>query len=746
MCLITKEDRYYIENKYHFADQPFDAFKRMAYHGIEYDPSTGLDDNDMQKMLAEKAASLEGQPHSVIKAELFALVLDNTRIEVSEHDDFVGIWSWNRPLSSFTVKRWHEEILPVFPEETRRLHESSEAGGSFGWLDFDHTVPDWDSLMELGFPGILERARKNRDILAKKGRLTEKKEALFCGIETEYLAVLRLLKRFAAYASTKRFPRAEKIAACMRRLHDGAPQCMYDAMQMIYLYFMISESIENYQVRSLGYGLDGTLKRFYEQDLRKGVAEKELQSLMATFLLQWSSIGNYWGQPFYLGGTNLDGTTKVNALSRMILDVYDKLGIYNPKIQIKIGKTTPKDFIFKALEMIRGGNSSIVFCNEDHITKALMSGGATYEEALDSVISGCYEYKVKCQGIDMTVQYPNPVKPISLVFDNGFDRITGRQYGLKTGDVTEFKCFKEFYNAYRIQLVDMLNRDIQALDRIATKINDVNPSLLFSATIPACVETMTDALDGGIENLTEIVFGGVGTAADSLMAVYELVFEKKETTLTELKRALEANWEGYETLRIKALRCRHKYGNGDVMTDYYANEILRIVREEVLSGKTNSHGGRMQLEAHSARAFIINGEKTAATPDGRRAGEEISKNASPTPGADRNGITALIESATALNTDLCNTGFCLDAMMHPSAVSGEEGIMAMYGVLMSYIDRGGGSIHFNVFNAETLKDAQKHPEKYRNLQVRVCGWNVLWNNLPKSEQDAYILRAESVAS
>ncbi len=745
MMLISEQDRHYIENKYHFADREFDAFKRWNYHGEEFDPSTGLDDDAMREMLAAKAAELAGQPHPVIKAELFALVLDNTRIEVNEHDAFVGIWSWNRPLRRFTADPWQEEILPCFPEERKRLKESSEAGGSFGWLDFDHTVPDWDSLMELGFPGILARARACYSALAERGALTEKKEAFFRGLETEYLAVLRLLDRFARYARTKGSPRAEKIASCMQRLHDGAPQCMYDAMQLIYLYFMISESIDNYQVRSLGYGLDGTLYPFYEKDRREGVPEEELRSLMAHFLLQWSSIGNYWGQPFYLGGTNMDGSTKVNSLSRMILDVYDTLNIYNPKIQIKIGKSTPKDFVLQALEMIRGGNSSIVFCSEDHITKALMTGGATYEEALDSVISGCYEYKVKRKGIGMSCQYPNPVKPVSLVFDNGFDRVTGRQFGLKTGDVTGFGSFGEFYEAYRKQLVYMLEEDWRALDRIATKINDVNPSLLFSATIPECVETMTDALDCGIENLSGFTFGGVGTAADALMAVYELVYEKKETTLAELKKALEANWEGYEGLRAKALKCRHKYGNGDVMADSYAREILRLVREEVLGGKVNSHGGRLQLEAHSARAFIINGEKTAATPDGRKAGEEISKNASPTPGADRSGITALIESAVALSPDLCNNGFCLDAMLHPSAVAGEEGLEAFYGVLMSYMRRGGASIHFNIFNTETLRDAQRHPEKYKNLQVRVCGWNVLWNNLPKSEQDAYILRAENAA-
>ena len=144
-------------------------------------------------------------------------------------------------------------------------------------------------------------------------------------------------------------------------------------------------------------------------------------------------------------------------------------------------------------------------------------------------------------------------------------------------------------------------------------------------------------------------------------------------------------------------------------------------------------------------SFIVHGEKTAATPDGRKRGEEMSKNASPHPGMDRNGITALIHSATTIDTALANVGFCLDVMLHPTAVQGDNGVEILYQVMRTYMDKGGQSIHFNIFNADTLRDAQAHPERYENLQVRVCGWNVLWNNMSKTEQDAYILRAENIA-
>ena len=147
---------------------------------------------------------------------------------------------------------------------------------------------------------------------------------------------------------------------------------------------------------------------------------------------------------------------------------------------------------------------------------------------------------------------------------------------------------------------------------------------------------------------------------------------------------------------------------------------------------------------HSAMQFVWQGEKTEATPDGRKTGDEISKNASPVVGMDKNGVTALVRSASALKPYTFPESFCVDVMMHPSAVQGEDGLVAMRGVLYTYLKNDGMSIQFNVFDPKQLRDAQVHPEKYQNLQVRVCGWNVLWNNLSKKEQDAYILRAENI--
>ncbi|MBQ3075913.1 MAG: formate C-acetyltransferase/glycerol dehydratase family glycyl radical enzyme, partial [Clostridia bacterium] len=182
----------------------------------------------------------------------------------------------------------------------------------------------------------------------------------------------------------------------------------------------------------------------------------------------------------------------------------------------------------------------------------------------------------------------------------------------------------------------------------------------------------------------------------------------------------------------------------DPLADTYAAAMAHFFTNKV-NNVPNEKGGVYKAICHSARGFIRHGLATGATPDGRRAGEELSKNASPVVGMDKKGVTALIASALKLRPEAFHESFCLDVMLHPSTVSGEEGFDVFRSLLTTYLKGDGQSIQFNIFNAETLRDAQQNPEKYRNLQVRVCGWNTLWNNMSKAEQDAYILRAESSA-
>lgn len=745
--IVSDKDRRVIENKYHLTDKEHDPFNRFKYHGYGYDESTGLDDDEIKAGLAALSDSLKGEPHPIIKAKLFEYVLKNTRIDINEHDYFVGIYTWDRVLEPHTVNKWiyeaADKVALVLGD--RKRDDLSATGYVWTSLDYHHNVPDWDSIAKLGLVGMLDRLDIAYRGFLEMGELTESREIFYRAARTELCAVISLVERMYEYSLSKSFGKQPIISESLKNLVSGAPQTTLDMLQLMYVYFMTSESTDLFQVRTLGYGLDGTLYPFFKNDIESGRFTKdEIASFIGYFMLQFSAIGNYWGQPLYLGGTNPDGTTRVNELSRLILDVYDELGIYNPKIQIKYSKSTPRDFLDRALKMIIGGTTSIVFCNEETIIKAMMRGGATYEEACMAVVKGCYEYAVRGDSVAISCNVFNALKPVELVFNNGTDPMTEIAVGLETGEVTEFKEFKDFWHAYLAQLDYAVSETLRSITEFEKYAYEVNPSLMLSLTLPACANTLTDAYDCGVRNVSDMWFTGLGTATDAVMAVYELVYETRVTTLDELKKALKCNWIGYEDLRARALSCKHKYGNGDRIADLYAGEIHRFFASR-FNGAKNGHGGNIEYELHSARSFIDMGRQTGATPDGRLAGEEFSKNASPTMGMDKKGITALIRSATSLDLSIADSGTCLDCMLHPSSVQGEEGREILYGVLSTYMSLGGASIHFNIFNADTLRDAQRHPEKYQSLQVRVCGWNVLWNNMSRDEQDAYIKRAEAIA-
>ena len=743
---MFNHDKKFIENKYHKTDKPFDPYARMAYHGYDYDKRTGLGDEEIKDGLSRLYEKIKSLPHPVAKAYAVKYVLENTKIDINEHDFFVGFWSVNRLANCITQDKWNEEVFNnILPELKNKMHDMNESGAIAIWPDFDHVVPDWDAILNLGFPGLKKRAEKYKELHRKNNTLTPETEAFFDGIIIEYTAIIDLIDRLYKYALTKTHAKAAKIAECLCHIRDGAPQNIYEAMQIIYIYFMLSECFDSYQVRSLGNGLDNALYSYYQNDLKNGAYTREdIKELLRYFLMQWSAIGNYWGQPFYMGGTNADGSTKYNELSYDILDVYDELGIYNPKIQVKVNKSTPDKLIFKVFDMIRRGQNCFVFCCEPGMMKAAMAYGATYDEALNMDIRGCYEIGIRANEVSTDTGYINPLKAIEYVMNNGFDKTISRQFGLKTGELETFTSFDKFYNAVIKQWENMIETTISVSLAYEKYLAFINPSNMYSATIEDSLKKGSDAYQNGVKfNNSAILNSGFASLIDAVMAVKEFVYDKKIVTLETLAKALDAGWNGFEDLHTMILKSPHKYGNDDAETDAYTEAMSAYFTSKV-NNRPNARGGVYKASMHSALEFIWEGEKTGSTPDGRYAGDEISKNGSPSVGMDREGVTALIKSALKSRPyTYCET-HCLDVMLHPSAVVGDDGLETMKALLFMYMKNGGQAIQFNVFNTKTLYDAQKRPEKYQNLQVRVCGWNVLWNNLSEKEQNAYITRAENI--
>ena len=720
-----------------------EAYLWKKFQSPEFDPTTGIDKDTAAKEIV-RLAELDAPP-PVIKARGFEFLAKNLQIEVDPHDFFPAFGCWvrvPRPIDPLLGKLGERVVL----QKRELWNLLNQSGASNIWVDFDHSVPEWSEIFDRGFPGLLRNAMEWREKHRAAGSLDAKKEAYFDGIWITYEAILMMLERFIERAKGHKNERCDFVAASLQRLHDGPPQNFFDALQIIYLYFMFSEHMDHMQVRSLG-NLDKMLTPYYDRDLANGTfTDEQMREIFDHFFMQWGSIDNYWGQPVYLGGTKADGTTQINHMTHFILDEAAKLHLPTPKIQIKIAKNTPDEFIDKVLALIRDRHQSIVLVGEEGIRHIMTSHGLTEEDARTCDIRGCYEFSSRGRvHTNITgVGYFNMLKPFELIFNGGIDKQSGKPVGVSVPPLEELKTFDDFYRLYIRELYWIIDANIEVVNEFEAHLDQYNSANVFSATIPASLRLGLDAFHNGCDrNITSLLTTGIGSAIDSLSVVEELIYNKREITLQEMADALNANWEGFEALHRKVLAFKERYGNGIPRVDRFAQMLSRTIGNYV-NGRPNARGGTWLSSAHCAKQFVIEGEKTGATPEGRFAGEEMSKNASPRMGSDINGVTALVKSALSIDAASFPGDFPLDVMMHPSSVKGADGLAAWRKLVRVFFAGNGAAVHFNIFDASELKEAQKNPEKYRGMQIRVCGWNVRFTEMAKSEQDMYIRRAESI--
>ena len=719
------------------------------------DNGTGLDSEGLKRVVGERAAELEraGVSRRKVKAELFKLVVEKMRIETDPRDWFPAIAVWNRqdrPLKG-VLQRWDREVdendVPDVHDEVKLRNH---AGVHEMWKDFDHSVPDWDAVLKLGFPGLLARAESIAGRRRSSGRMDRAAEDFHAALEMTARAsqafVVRLSERARSQAQggADASGRLAAEARALAALAERPPQTSYEVLLAIWAYFFLSEHVDHMQVRSLG-NLDRLLSPYYEADLAAGrTTEAQFREQFACFLLQWGSIDNYWGQPVYLGGTKADGTTEYCALSMLMLDVADELALPTPKFQLKVADNTPTAVLDKAFGMVRR-HRSLVFCGEKPMARVMAKMGFTAEQARTCDLKGCYEFGPRGEYADTISAYVNLLKPFEFVFHDGQEKSQGICIACGAKRLSEMTSFGDFKEAYFLYLREAVRTAMRLSADWERYLGFINPSNLLTLSCGDAVADARDAFQDGLRyNHSTILQTGLGSAADALSVVRELVFERRELTLEGFRRALDANWMGHEDLRRRILRSKRRYGNGCVETDALAAEIARRFGEWV-NFKPNSRGGLFFASGHCAKQFTELGKKTLATPDGRKDGEEMSKNVSPAMGADANGVTAMIRSVTSVDACDLPGDFPVDVMLHPSAVRGREGNAALAALLRVYFDRGGCAVHFNVVSADELREAQRHPERYGNLQIRVCGWNVRWNDVPSVEQDEYIRRAEVVA-
>lgn len=735
------------------------------YDNPNFEPGSGICDYpEFVKQIENVLEKYKGQPHSIIKARCIEFIADNAAIEVNPKDwfgfNFFGWFTWNesenvyekygysnsytvsRPLR-FVVEKWIDEI-PRPDDYIKARTNYDKTGCGTVSFDYDHSVPDWDSVLNLGFSGILARAEKYHEEHRKNGTLTPEMEVYYESVEISYKAILRLFERFLECAK-KHINDDSKMPLVVENfevLISGTPKTLYQFLSLVYFYHLIQEVIDVVQVRSLG-NLDVEGYKFYKSDIENGLLTKENAiELVRYFFEKYMNQAHKFAQPFYFGGFDDNDDSLINEFSYVLLEAYDRSCIISPKLFIKVMPNTPDEFLKTALDMIRRGNNAVVFVNEEVGMKISRKLGRSEEETRHLVATGCNNFASRGNESTPEHVYVNLAKGIELAFNNGFDVLTNEKMGTDTGDVSEFKTFEMFKNAYIRQTEYLIEKAFVISDFIDENLLYMNPTPIFSGSMEHSVKCGRDAYFNGAKyNNTVMFLSCHATVADSLMMIKKYVYDLKKYTIKEVRDALLADYVGYEEMYATFRGDEEKYGNDFESADGMLTEVCEHFANMV-NGRKNKKGGIFLVNGESIINSHTWAEKCMATPDGRKRGDLLSKNMSASMGMDRKGITAQIKSATKIDATAFPYGCPFDYLLHPSATSGESGLNVMLGLLRTFMKRGGYGYQGSVQDAKILRDAQVYPEKYPNLQVRIAGWSWYFTRMEKKYQDEFIKRAE----
>ena len=671
------------------------------------------------------AGERENIPFAVTRARMLACFLKHVRIAVNDFDPFASL------IERQTLGPSPRSEILTIQAERKTFYAQAALGDEVGgtealregvWrsrLDLSHTSPDWDNVLKLGVPGLLKRAEQC---------CREKPFPFAESVRIAYAAFRDFLLRYAAVAD--RAGRSD-LAQMLAFLADHAPETLHQALELGLLYRELQE-IEGEWVRSMGI-FDRTYRRFYEADLAAGrLTEAEAGELLAAYFSRFlaQSQGRDNGTPFCFGGllpeTEEDGCC---GLTRLAWKVFRELGRIDPKFSLRVNPKTPGDVLYFAAECIREGKTSMVFANEPVARKMFLRHGKDPADLANFIPVGCYEPAIMGRELSctMTVLFNFAGLFTELFADPDFAP----------------ENFDDVMARYLEIMKARLSEAMRKADRLEKDWNKVSPSPLLSGTMDECMARGLDVSQSGTKYVTSgVMCAGIGTAADSLAAIRMLVFEERKISFADLGSILESNWKNHEELRLLAAKRAPKWGNGEEAADLPAQAVVRTA-DDLITRTPNAKGGFYQMGLWSIDLCYSFGRETGATPDGRRRGDPVSRNAGSTTACDREGIAGLIDSVSKLDHTGFADGAVLDVMLSPRSVSGDAGAALIVRLIRTFFARGGLFIQFNVLSPEVLRAAQREPEQFRNLQIRLCGWNVRFIDLPPEVQNTFIAEAEN---
>jgi len=626
-----------------------------------------------------------------------------------------------------------------------------------------HVIPNYAKVMRVGMRGLAEEytALLNNDLTPKHREFIE---ALIHSCETARDVAYRYSLKAKELANSELNPERKeellKIAEICGRVPWEAPSTFHEALQSLWLVHMLVMAAESYPGAGLSHGRwDQYMYPFYRKDIQEGrLTREEAKELLQCYWIKHNYVYDYqgrlginqginssFGQLITLSGCGPNGEDLTNDLTWLTLEVIEEMNLLEPKPNIRLHKNTPQDFLIRVAEIVSKAQGSPFLMNfDEHSIEGLVWQGVPREDAWDYGIVGCLENTMQGNDRSDTVDVNiNLAKAVELALNDGRDVSSGFQFGSKTGDPLAFKTFDDFMNAIKTQLkslVELLVNVGNMADTLRAKYQLV-PYL--SSLMDDCAVNGRDVNEGGTTwNFNTMEGMGIATLADSVAAVKKMVFDEQRVTMGELITAIEANYEGYEELRQLLRSKAPKFGNDDDYVDEIARELSVFWAEEAFKHENPFTGRKYRAGYLSWNYFIPLAPLTAATPDGRRRGEFLSNGVGAVQGMDSHGPTASIQSVGKLNLETIPNGASHTITISPSMVQTPEHIEKLAALLRAYNEVGGTALQINVIDAKTLRDAQRNPDAYSNLMVRVTGYNAFFTQVGRELQEEIITRTE----
>jgi choline trimethylamine-lyase len=697
-----------------------------------------------------------------------------------EEIDTLSTRQWNKyaPLSD-EEKKLMKEFLPYWkgksiserfcasvPQEVLKLnHLILEAGGhGVNNIYQGHISVDFEEVLNKGLNGI-----KNKILLEMKllnlARIADYEKYQFLQASTITLeAVSELALRYAQLARQKaaeeknlsRKKELDQIAVCCEHVPSNPARSFHEALQSVWFVYVAV------MIEGLSYGIgfgrpDQFLYKYYKDDLSSGkITDKEVRELIALLYIKINSTivpvslaaaASFGGHPLAanitVGGIDKNGRDAVNELSYLFLDAEKDVGLSAEDLIVRIHKNNPNTFVVKACEVAKTLQGKLKFLSDETTIQQLMADGKPVDYARNYVITGCNTPSVPGYSQDVPGALFNLPLMLELALNNGVSRITGEQIGPKTGDPGEFKTYEDVWEAYKIQVETFLPIVILFKNVDDQLFADFTPTVFQSTLVHGCIEKGLDITNGGTAPyLTHAIsLSGAPTVGDSLAAIRKTVFEDKAISMPGLIEALDKNFQGEEKI-LSILQRAPKFGNDDDYVDSIVNDVLMHGSEEAAKYKGIA-GSSTPVAAAVVTGDVPLGCVVGALPDGRKSGEPLSEGGiSPYQGRNVSGPVATLRSVSKINHLKLTNGSVLNMRFNPDVVKDEDKVRKFASMLRVFCETGGALVQFNIVDTDTLKDAQRNPDKYKDLLVRVATYSAYFVELSTDLQNDIIARME----